>query len=115
MYLLIDTSSEKNWVAIHNGTKIIQEISWNAYKNQSRDLLPKIDLLLKKNKLTPQNLKGIGVFRGPGSYTGLRVGISVANTLAWSLNIPVFPLKPHRKFLPPKTQTFSHIISPLYN
>lgn len=114
MYLLIDTSSEKNWIAIHNGIKIIQEILWNAYKNQSKDLLPKIDLLLKKNKLTPQDLTGIGAFRGPGSYTGLRVGISVANTLAWSLNVPIFVLKNHQKFTFPKRKYFSNILTPFY-
>ncbi|MCL5795850.1 MAG: tRNA (adenosine(37)-N6)-threonylcarbamoyltransferase complex dimerization subunit type 1 TsaB [Patescibacteria group bacterium] len=114
MYLLIDTSSEKNWLAINDGKNNIQEISWSAYKNQSRDLLPKIDLLLKKNELAPRDLKGIGVFRGPGSFTGLRVGISVANALAWSLNIPVFAIKNRQIINPPKAKHFSKIITPSY-
>jgi tRNA threonylcarbamoyladenosine biosynthesis protein TsaB len=114
MYLLIDTASEKNWLAINDGKSNIQEISWSAYKNQSRDLLPKIDLLLKKTKITLKNLKAVGVFRGPGSYTGLRVGISVANTLAWGLNIPVFALKNPQKIILPKNKHFSKIITPSY-
>lgn len=55
----------------------------------SQFLLPTIDLLLKKNKLSLSDLDIIKVKRDEGSYTGIRVGLTVANTLGWLLDIPV--------------------------
>lgn len=57
--------------------------------DQSADLLVAIEGILKKEKLTLKDLKAILVNIGPGSFTGTRVGVTVANTLAWTLNIPV--------------------------
>lgn len=55
----------------------------------SQVLLPMIDRLLKKTKVDYKDLMGIKVSTGPGSFTGLRVGVSVANALGYSLGIPV--------------------------
>ena len=52
-------------------------------------VLPLIDELLTENNLTPQNLDEIEVNEGPGSFTGVRVGVSIANALAFGLGIPV--------------------------
>ena len=57
--------------------------------NQSDDILHTIEGILSKQKLKLQNLTAILVHHGPGSYTGVRVGATVANTIAWTLNIPV--------------------------
>lgn len=57
--------------------------------SQSDDLLVALEGILKNKKLTLNNIKTILVNQGPGSYTGVRLGITLANTLAWSLNIPV--------------------------
>ena len=56
---------------------------------QSEDLLTAIDGILKNNKLELKDLKAVLVNCGPGSFTGVRVGVTVANTLGWTLNIPV--------------------------
>lgn len=56
---------------------------------QSEDLLIAIDGILKNNKFKLKDLKAILVNCGPGSFTGVRVGVTVANTLGWTLNIPV--------------------------
>lgn len=58
-------------------------------KPGSQALLPVIIQILKKHNLQSQDLTGIEVNTGPGSYTGLRVGVSVANTLGHFLDIPV--------------------------
>lgn len=94
-------------------TFIEDEVVWQSYPTsprfksglrgtshtQSQELLPKINKLLESHKVKLSNLKAIAVFQGPGSYTGLRVGISVANALAWSLDIPVVEIKiPKLKF-----------------
>lgn len=102
MILAINTGSDKNSIALF-GKNIAEEIIWNSYhasprlrvasRTQSKELLPKIDQILKRNKVRPSDLLGIAVYQGPGSYTGLRVGISVANSLAWGLDVPVIGIK----------------------
>jgi len=58
-------------------------------KGQTEDLLTAIDGILKNQKIRLQDLKCILVNQGPGSFTGTRVGVTVANTLAWNLDIPI--------------------------
>jgi len=58
-------------------------------KPKSQKLLELIDKTLKKQKQSLKDVTEIEVNLGPGSFTGLRVGISVANTLAWALKIPI--------------------------
>src|SRR5205823_7265962 len=55
----------------------------------SRLLLPAIDQLLALLELCPADLEGIAVSLGPGSFTGLRVGVTTAKTMAWALSLPV--------------------------
>lgn len=70
------------------GGKVISEmLEENEYGSQV--LLPLIIKLLKKNKLEFKDLSGIKIDEGPGSFTGLKVGASVAQALEFALNIPV--------------------------
>lgn len=92
-YLLIDTSSTTAQVALTNEDKVIAVESWEVLRNLSDKLLPNIEKLLQKNKLRPEDLNGIIVYLGPGTFTGLRVGVTVANALAYSLNIPIAGVK----------------------
>jgi tRNA threonylcarbamoyladenosine biosynthesis protein TsaB len=85
MKLYIDTSNtEKIIVGIDN-----QKFETSAKKEKAQRLLPFIYEALKKKKRSLQDLAEIQVNTGPGSFTGLRVGVSVANALGWSLGIPV--------------------------
>lgn len=63
--------------------------SFPMRKPRSQQLLGLIDEILKKKKISLDQIKEIEVNLGPGSFTGLRVGISVANTLGWVLKIPI--------------------------
>ena len=63
-------------------------------KQKTQLVLPLIDQLLNKHGKTLQDLTGIEVNTGPGSFTGLRVGVTIANTLAHSLQIPINGGKP---------------------
>jgi tRNA threonylcarbamoyladenosine biosynthesis protein TsaB len=106
MILAIDTSDNLAKVllfqSLANGREKTIEKKFPA-KPISQTLLLAIDKLLKspafakasvgKQKTTIKDLKAIVVFQGPGSYTGLRVGISVANALGFVLKIPVIPTK----------------------
>ena len=62
---------------------------WEAHRELSLTILSKIEDLLKRNKRSFQDLNGIIGFRGPGSFTGLRIGLTVANTLAYGLRLPI--------------------------
>ncbi len=90
MILHIDTKDQKVIrVSLRQaqGGKTVTELSAeNEYGSQA--LLPLIEKILRQERLEYQDLKGIEVETGPGSFTGLRVGVSVANALGYSLGIP---------------------------
>lgn len=87
--LIIDTSnSEVTKVALNlNGE--INETSSSSKRLKSQTLLPLIDKLLKKCNTKLEELTEIKINTGPGSYTGIRVGLSVANMLGFLLRIPI--------------------------
>ncbi len=87
--LAIDTSTNVMGVGLANEEKVIAEFITNEKKNQSVRLMPAIERLLAEVDLSPKQLNRIIVANGPGSYTGVRIGVTVAKTLAWSLNIPL--------------------------
>ena len=89
MILYINTKDQKVIrIELRDKGKVISEMSEeNEYGTQA--LLPLIDKILKTEKLTLKDLIGIEVETGPGSFTGLRVGVSVANALGFALVIPV--------------------------
>ncbi|HEX7259592.1 MAG TPA: tRNA (adenosine(37)-N6)-threonylcarbamoyltransferase complex dimerization subunit type 1 TsaB, partial [Candidatus Saccharimonadia bacterium] len=62
---------------------------WDAGRQLSKQLLSRIETLLQTQKASWDDLSGIVVFRGPGSFTGLRIGITVANTIAYAKLIPI--------------------------
>lgn len=85
MKLYIDTSnSEKIVVGINK-----ERYTADSKVEKSQMLLSFIDKLLKKRKKKISDIKEIEVNTGPGSFTGLRVGVSVANTIGWALRVPV--------------------------
>ena len=71
-----------------NGT-CIAEKSWQAHRQLSDTLLLTIESLLSSQSKSWSDLEGIIAFKGPGSFTGLRIGATVANTLAHAIKIPV--------------------------
>ena len=82
--LAIDTATAETVIGLNDTV-----ISWLSNRSQSKELLPAIDKLIRAQKLTPQKLRGVVVNQGPGSFTGLRVGLTVANGFGYGLNIPV--------------------------
>lgn len=90
MILKIDsTNSEKIKVELRDiGAKII-DLSILNQKIGSQVLLPSIVRILKKHKKTLSDVKSVEVNTGPGSFTGTRVGVSIANALGFALDIPV--------------------------
>ncbi|PYI52913.1 tRNA (adenosine(37)-N6)-threonylcarbamoyltransferase complex dimerization subunit type 1 TsaB [Paenibacillus flagellatus] len=87
--LAIDTSTAALTVALASGGRIVAERSSRAERNHSIKLLPEIEAMLKEAGVAPSDLDAVAVGTGPGSYTGVRIGVTVAKTFAWSLGIPV--------------------------
>ena len=87
--LAIDTSNYVLGVAIVDQEKVIGEVITNLPKNHSVRVMPTIEQLMKECGIKPKELDRIVVAMGPGSYTGVRIGVTIAKTLAWSLQIPL--------------------------
>jgi len=89
MHLAIDTSTDFASLALVQDDQIIGEISWRCGRNHTAQLLPSLSVLLERAGLELKAAVGIIVARGPGSYNGLRVGLSTAKALAFSLGVPL--------------------------
>lgn len=83
--LAIDTSNQTMSVAVKDGAFIVGELTTYIKRNHSERLMGAIEELMKDTSIRPETLDRIAVAQGPGSYTGLRIGVTVAKTLAWSL------------------------------
>ena len=89
MQLAIDTSTETASIALAEDGEVLAELTWRCGQNHSVELLPRLTHLLNQTGANLQSVSCIIVARGPGSFNGLRVGISTAKGLAFSLGIPV--------------------------
>ena len=85
--LAFDTSSKALSLAILEDKQVLAETTINIKKNHSITLMPAIDFLMARLDWTPKDLDRIVVAEGPGSYTGLRIAVATAKTLAHTLNI----------------------------
>ncbi len=89
MQLAIDTSTDIASLALVQDRQVMAELTWRCGQNHTVQLLPNLNYLLEQNSLSLESADCIIVARGPGSYNGLRVGISTARSLAFSLDIPI--------------------------
>lgn len=88
-YLYIDTSSSFLYSAIVNEEKIIAEVKKDYGHKLSEKALPEIVGMFEASNLTAKDIDKIIVVNGPGSFTGIRIGITIAKVYAWSLQIPI--------------------------
>lgn len=89
MELSIDTASEIASLALSREGVLQAELSWRCRRNHTTELLPAIDRLLAQMGATKQDIAAVFVCTGPGMYTGLRVGVSTAQGLAYAFRLPV--------------------------
>jgi universal bacterial protein yeaZ len=86
--LLLKTDQADCYVELRQAERQ-QQFSWQAGRNLADGLLQFLQQCLKEFGAEWADLSGLVVFRGPGSYTSLRIGLTVANTMASSLQIPI--------------------------
>lgn len=87
--LYIDTSSSFLYSAIYKNNTIISEVKEEYGQSLSEVTLPKIVEMFTNNNLSPKDVNKIIVVNGPGSFTGIRIGVTIAKVFAWTLKIPI--------------------------
>lgn len=87
--LAIDTANQVLGVALFQDEDLVGQYVTNLKKNHSVTLMPAINQLMEDTNTAPDELEKIAVSKGPGSYTGVRIGLSTAKTFAWALDIPI--------------------------
>lgn len=90
--LYVDTSSDYLYSGIVINDVLVSECQEKLGKDLSKEALPRIIGVFKKANITPKDLDKIIVVTGPGSFTGIRIGVTIAKTIAWSLKIPIVPI-----------------------
>lgn len=89
MLVAIDTATDQASVALHDGFRVRAEHNWEAPRRHTTELSPRLADAMAQVGISPKQLSGLAVTRGPGSFTGLRIGISVAKGLAMARNLPL--------------------------
>ncbi|MEH7374347.1 tRNA (adenosine(37)-N6)-threonylcarbamoyltransferase complex dimerization subunit type 1 TsaB [Neobacillus drentensis] len=113
--LAIDTSNYALGVALLEDNQVLGEYITNLKKNHSVRIMPAIQTLMKDCEEVPGDLTKIVVAKGPGSYTGVRIGVTIAKTLAWTLNIPLVGISSLEILASGVGRYFDGYVSPLFD
>lgn len=87
--LTIRTDKPETEIGLFDDDKQLTYEKWQAHRELSDTIHIKFAEILNKLSIEAENVKGIVVYEGPGSFTGLRIGLSVANAMAYALSIPI--------------------------
>ena len=88
--LLLDSSNKFLSVGLSKDGKVFDKICYEAWQRQSEMMVTEVDNILKRNKLSKSDLDAVVVGVGPGSYTGVRIGVTIAKTIAYALHIKLY-------------------------
>ncbi|HOA23114.1 MAG TPA: tRNA (adenosine(37)-N6)-threonylcarbamoyltransferase complex dimerization subunit type 1 TsaB [Aggregatilineales bacterium] len=89
MILAIDTATRNVSLALHDGHEVIAEMTWRTANHHTVELTPALSDMLRYSGVTPADLTALAVTLGPGSYTGLRIGMSLAKGIALAASPPL--------------------------
>lgn len=87
--LTLKTDQPEAEIGLYDGAMQVGYLKWQAHRQLSATLPAKLSEILNKSSISYDRLGGLVVFKGPGSFTGLRIGASAANAVAYSLNLPI--------------------------
>jgi len=110
--LAIDTSTDYLSLAISDGEKTIARYHRPTHRNHSRLIIPTISNLVKKAKLKIRNIGAFAVSIGPGSFTGLRIGVVTVKALAYALGKPIVTV-PTLDVIAQNAKSFRGVICPV--
>lgn len=113
--LAFDTSNQPMSVAIVDGDQVLTEQIVNVKRNHSIQLMPAIDEALKQAKLVMDDIDRIAVAQGPGSYTGVRIAVTIAKSLAWSKDIELVGVSSLEVIAANSAQRAGELIVPLFD
>jgi tRNA threonylcarbamoyladenosine biosynthesis protein TsaB len=89
LILAIDTATRSAGLAVHDGQSVRAEFTWDTSDHHTVELMPRIVELLEQIDVSIDQLSGLGVSIGPGSFTGVRVGVAAAKGLALARKLPI--------------------------
>lgn len=89
MLLAVDTSTTQVGLALYNEHEVIAEMTWTSKQHHTSQLASALSDLMKRCDVTMDKVEALGVAIGPGSFTSLRVGLSLVKGIAFARNIPV--------------------------
>jgi tRNA threonylcarbamoyladenosine biosynthesis protein TsaB len=113
--LAIDTSNYVLGISILDEEKVVGEYITNLKKNHSVRAMPAIEYVMRECEIAPADLTKIVVAKGPGSYTGVRIGVTIAKSLAWSLQIPLVGISSLEMAAASIGRYFNGPVSPLFD
>jgi tRNA threonylcarbamoyladenosine biosynthesis protein TsaB len=89
MLLAVDTSTAQVGLALYDGTQVIGEYAWQSNQHHTVELAPAVADILARAGITMDDIRALGVALGPGSFTSLRVGLSLVKGLALARHLPL--------------------------
>jgi len=95
MLLAIDTATRLASIALYDALGVHAEMTWRSHENHTVELMTQILRLFELVRASKEDLQAVGVALGPGSFTGLRVGMSIAKGLAYARGIPIVAIPTH--------------------
>jgi tRNA threonylcarbamoyladenosine biosynthesis protein TsaB len=107
MLLALDTATRLISLALHDGQAVLSESTWQTANNHTLELAPQVALLLRRAGLDASKLRGVVVALGPGSYTGLRIGLGFAKGLSLAQNLALIGVGTYEALLraqPPRPE-----------
>ena len=103
--LLLDSSNKLLVIALATDDRVIDKIVYDAWQRQSELLVPEIDNILEKNNVKKEEIDTIVVGIGPSSYTGVRIALTVAKTMAYVLKTKIYAVSSMALFQIPNAPT----------
>ncbi len=89
MLLALDTSTRLVGLALYDGVQVLNEMVWSSHDHHTVELAPAVDETLRRCGATMNDLTGIAAAIGPGSFTGLRIGLALAKGIALVRHLPL--------------------------
>lgn len=90
--VLLDSSNTSLTVGLAKDNILLESVSYEAWQSQSEHMIPELDKLLNKYNATKDNINEVVVAVGPGSYTGVRIALTIAKTMAASINCKLYAI-----------------------